>query len=965
MNTIKHAGEKQTLFKRLFSDNSYSWLAALCAAGITLVIAYCFKMLPFGDITILRMDMYHQYCPLFAELYDRVTGLQSFMYSWQTGLGSSFIGNFYNYLSSPSAIFVLLFGHENVPEAIAAMIFSKAAFSSAAFTYYLKKSLGKSSFATAAFGILYCMCGWFIAYYWDVMWVDAMVFFPFVALGIERIINTRNPLTYIIALLLTLVTNYFMGYMVCIFSVIYFLVYYFSKYDLSTLSDNAFYWKNEKGAKQYTLGERIKSSVFLKSGFTFAAGSLAAAALAAFALVPVYFILQNCYATSDDFPTTWTSYFTIFDFFANHLASLEPTIRSSGDVVLPNVYCGIASFMLVPLYLFTKSIPVKEKVANVAALAVMFASFNYNIISFIWHGFHYPSDLPYRFSFMYSFLLLVMAFKAFTRLKEFSGRQILATGVALTAFIVITQKLGSANVEDLTVILSIIFTVTYTIVFNITRDKKYQESAVAVLLLCCVIGEMVCCNTQHYDIDQSKTSYAGDYDEFTQLKSMLDERDDSEFYRMELTYNRARMDPSWYGYNGVSTFTSMAYESLSKLEKSLGLAGNNVDSYTYYLQTPVYNLMHSLKYIVDNNTDVTVENDYYTELDTVGKFTAFENNYYLPIAFSVNKDVAEWFTDSGEPFSTQAQWFELATGVADVFERMTIDDITYYNVDEITSGLTNGNMYYNKTANGEEGEVTFYLGTETTQHCYLYVASSSFESIQINRNDHTVTQNIDHPYIYDLGIMEPEDTATVLITIDSTHDYGSIEFQPFAVNAEAFAEGYTKLSENTMNVEAFEDTHIKGSITVPTDGMIYTSVPYDEGWTVKLNGKKVAEKDIVALGDGFLCINAKPGSYTVELSFRAKGLLEGCAVSLFTLIFVIAFYFIYKSKKKKAALRKVQLEERFRAELAAEQENQDELDAVTEEPIEANSDIFFADYSAQPEEKDADNGSENSGNKDE
>ena len=78
-----------------------------------------------------------RYGPLFAELYERLVGGESLIYSWDTGLGSSFLGNFYNYLSSPLSVIILLFGHSNIPEAIATMILLKAALASAAFAYYL------------------------------------------------------------------------------------------------------------------------------------------------------------------------------------------------------------------------------------------------------------------------------------------------------------------------------------------------------------------------------------------------------------------------------------------------------------------------------------------------------------------------------------------------------------------------------------------------------------------------------------------------------------------------------------------------------------------------------------------------------------------------------------------------------------------------------------------------------------
>ena len=64
-------------------------------------------------------------------------------------------------------------------------------------------------------------------------------------------------------------------------------------------------------------------------------------------LLPTYFLLRGSSATSDSFPTTFESYFTIFDFLTSHLSALETTIRSSGDDVLPNIYCGVLPLLLV------------------------------------------------------------------------------------------------------------------------------------------------------------------------------------------------------------------------------------------------------------------------------------------------------------------------------------------------------------------------------------------------------------------------------------------------------------------------------------------------------------------------------------------------------------------------------------------------------------------------------------------
>ena len=229
---LKEKAKKTKLYKPLYNTR-FSWLAAACTVGIMLVVYYCYDLIPFGDTTILRMDLYHQYGPLFAELYERVTNFDSLIYSWTSGGGSAFLGNFFNYLSSPFLIVMLIFGHKNMPEAIAVMVLLKAALASFTFSYFLSKKDKDVSPLTSAFGVLYACSGYFIAYYWNIMWIDSFYLFPLVMLGIEKLIHERKCKLYTISLALTLITNYYMGYMVCIFSVLYFIYCYFGSYSFT------------------------------------------------------------------------------------------------------------------------------------------------------------------------------------------------------------------------------------------------------------------------------------------------------------------------------------------------------------------------------------------------------------------------------------------------------------------------------------------------------------------------------------------------------------------------------------------------------------------------------------------------------------------------------------------------------------------------------------------------------------
>lgn len=891
----------ENILTRIFKNNKYCWLAFGCSAAIMLIVYICYSLIPFGDVTILRMDLYHQYGPLFAELYDRVTQFKSFFYSWNTGLGSSFLGNFYNYLCSPISIVMLLFGHENMPEAIATMILLQAAFSSASFCYYLKKSFGEHSPISAAFGVLYSFCGFFIAYYWNLMWLDAMVLFPLMVLGIERIINERKPALYIFSLAMLLLTSYYMGFMACIFAVLYFLVYYFSRYNISDTTKPLTVYTDADGEEYVKLKDKVRYSSFISDGFTFAVSSVAGAALVAFALIPVYFILQSCSATSGTWPEEVKSYFDIFDFIANHLASVTPTIRSSGTDVLPNVYCGIGTVILVPLYLFCKRIPLREKIANVLLLGLLYFSFNLNVLNYIWHAFHFPNDLPYRFSFMYSFFLLTLGYKAFKHITEFKGKEILGAGIAVLSGIIIIQKIGSKNVTETTVIVSLLFVVLYTLIFYLFSTKKYQASAMAVLMLCCVCAESISANTDNYSMDRTKTEYAGDYEEFREVKDMLDNIEGNDTYRMELTSLRARMDPAWYNYNGVSTFSSMAYEKLANLQEQLGLFGNYINSYTYNSQTPVYNAMMSLKYIVDNNEyNPPLNSDLYEYVVSSGKFNAFSNKYYLPIAYCVDSNIELWSYDSANPFDVQNDYFYQATGIENVFTPLEISDSYFYNIDPIVIGLDTGYMNYYKTNSDESGSISFTFTPEVTQNVYLFIESSGVEYVTVSVGYNQYSYDTSREYIYDIGECTAGMPITVEMSIKSSTNSSSLNFFAYGLDMSKFEEGYKKLNTGAMSVESFTDTKITGSVTATEDCVLYTSIPYDKGWSVTVDGKKVSEDDIIAIGDALLGVKITEGEHTVEFSFTPRGLVIGSIISVCTALILIAIAVLIRKKKKNA-----------------------------------------------------------------
>ncbi|MBR2877056.1 MAG: YfhO family protein [Clostridia bacterium] len=887
-----------------FTDNRYSFLASGCTIAIMLIVYYCYDLIPFGDKTILRMDLYHQYGPLFAELYERVFNADSFLYSWTSGGGGTFLGNFYNYLSSPFAIVMLLAGHKNMPEAIAVMILLKAAVASFTFSYFIKKKYTpENSPIISAFGVLYACSGYFIAYYWNVMWIDSFYLFPLVMLGIDKIIRERKLSLYIVSLTLTFLTNYYMAYMVCIFSVLFFIYDYFVQYDLTStyfgrLRDrekgikNAFSWATNN----------LRNARFFDTGVLFAFSSVISACLSAFSLLPVYYVLRNCSATSGTFPETIKTYFSIFDFLANHLAYLDPTIRSSGDDVLPNVYCGVLTVMLVPLFIFSNHISGKEKIFSCGILGIMFASCYTNYLNYIWHGFHFPNDLPYRFSYMYSFLLLIFAFRAFTFIKEYTRRQIIGVGTATVFFVIMVQEIGSKNFSEVGVWICVAFIGIYCLALGILKNDQYPKIAAAALILCSCCAEYIVANTNNYSMDQNKTNFVSDYDDFQIIKDKLDEYEKNDNYRMELTSLRARMDPCWYYYNGMSTFSSMAYEKVSNMQYHLGMFSNYINSYTYNRQTPVYNAFFALDYIVDNDMGSTAEMNekYYERLFSKDKYTAYKNNYTLPIAFRANEDIEYWSHENSNPFEVQSALFETATGINDVFNDIKLDKISENSTTCNYDGYGDSGCYpYTVTGAPADASLTYELVVQESGNGYLYfkTGANSVERITVSLSNGTaISQPIDtKPYILDLGYLEKGEKISVYAPITDGQS-GYTYLYAVTLDDAQFVKGYNQLKKDSLKVTSFEETKISGKINASEDGILYTSINYDTGWKVYIDGKEVAEEDIVSVGEALLGVRITKGAHKVTFSYTPDGLILGAIVSTLALITLILLCYVKRLK---------------------------------------------------------------------
>lgn len=796
---------------------------------------------PFGEQCYLRSDMYHQYCPFFSELWEKIRNGGSLSYSWNIGMGTNFTALYGYYLSSPINWIIALFPQKYMIEVMNTIIILKIAVSGFTCTYYLCKHNKKRHLSAAIFGMFYALSAFIAAYSWNLMWLDCVLLLPLIVLGLERLVNEGKGILYAVSLGLAILSNYYIAIMICISMVIYFAVIMVSR-------------PVPKDKTEYA-----------RSALRFILYSLLAGGLAAILLIPEVCALSYTASGDVNFPDTLSRYFSFVTIIKRHLMNVEVSI---GLDHLPNIYCGVAVLVLFPLYIMTKKIPLREKIMKVIALVIFFTAFNMNIPNFIWHGFHYPNSLPCRQSFIYIFLLLGICYDAFCNIKEYKNSQIAGSFWGVVLFLVyLGNTLTSDDIDFRVIYLSALFIAIYVLLAIIARKKKkWNLNYIMVALFAVAIVE---CTTNMENTGYSTTSrtaYLTDYESVGALVDEVEEiEDENSFYRISKVWGyRTKNDSAWHHYKGESTFSSTSYAAMSRFFGDLGLE-HSTNSYAINGATPLVNSIFNVKYFLSNRA---LEGDkLYTLVDTYDNEYLYENNYTLPLGFMLPSDFnSNWnVMTEPNPFSVQNSFAMSAAGIDELFTRITFDD-----------------MSTSATINIVEDE---YL--------YLYIMNKTIDTINVSYEGHSDTyKGINHGRMVDLGYVKAGQT----VYVTSSSGDKDLQMYAYVLNIDKLDELYKALADEGFNVTSYDDTHVTGTITALSDGLMWTSIPYDEGYTVYVDGK---ETEYTSVDDkALIAVNLTKGTHTVEFRYEVRGLKAGMTISIICLI-IIAGCIVFRIKYKK------------------------------------------------------------------
>ena len=842
-------------------------LAAFCLPVILMLLAFLVMgIYPAGENQIAVIDMYHQYVPFLGELQSKLQSGGSLFYTWNGAGGSNFWNLLAYYGASPLNLILVLFPKKFLMEGVTLILLLKIGLAGSTMAVYLRaivweKDKRSADISLVGFATLYALCSYVMAYYWCIMWMDAVALLPLCILGLHKILDGRSGVFYTVCLALVVFINYYMAIMVCIFILFYYPVLYFIKVQGESAGH---FFKTTGRAVGYSLLGVLMSAVML---------------------LPTWMSMQSTYYISADMPEKTELYNDLLDILNQMLPNAELTYREG----LPNLYCGMFVVILLVFYWISRTIPLREKLLNGAFLVFLIFSLNINKLDFIWHGFHFPNQLPYRYTFMICFLLIAMAYQVFQRVDEIRVNHLWILLAAGGGYYLLAQKILTEHIKDLDLFVysGLAWLALYVAILLLYKKGRLPKNLLLILtviLLTCEMASNTCTSIDQVGTTQRSNYYANEADIAKLVKKT--EGTDDRFGRTEMNDNYILNCPAMYHYKGISQFSSSLNANATALMEHIGVEGAPDKNRFNYNQTdPVTNAMLNIRYLIGKN--LPIDDSDFKQIAKSGNSRLYESIYPLSIGYMTADTIRTWNYEQENPFMVLDDYVRAVTQnkYTSVFTEIEPVDVSAANI-ELSS---TGDGMWDSTLKNEtkKSKTILTYQAQQTGKQYLFIEADDADAITVSqeKKDDKIEIRNDCGSIVNLGEMDSGTEFTVTIEYKDGKG-GSVVSHVCTMDEAVWQDAYKMLSASMLDVTDYGDSCLKGTIDVQEDGVFVTSVPYEAGWKLKVDGHTREINELI--GGAWISTSLSAGEHQIELSFRPPGLIAGLLITLASIGLLIA-----------------------------------------------------------------------------
>lgn len=828
--------ERRTV--RYFSPGGIFALG-LVIPGMILMIAYiAIGIWPFGTNIILEVDSVHQYLPFLTELRRRLVSGESLLYSFSGGSGYNLWANVAYYAASPLNYLMVLIPESAVCDFLCWLILVKLSLCGGILSWYLYKREEGSAVIAVAFGTMYALSNYFLGYKFNLMWLDSISMVPLIMYGIENIVRGKGSGAYIFSLLYAIWCNYYIGYMICIFSCLYLLV-------------------------QLAVTGKMTWKTRIRRIAEFTVCSLAGGGMTAVLLLPAYYALRITGSGIEGKTPGVVFYNNGLRMLCSHYEN-SMAFRTSGERGDVQIYCGVIVLLLTALYIVNRGISRRRRIAYSAFLGFILLSFTFSPLNYFWHGFHLENNLPNRFAFVYLAVLMKVCYCSICHLKELSWKRFILTAGAVVAFSAGLAADQAQQMDENRMFLSLLLLLLYAALLCILRMKAGWQHKAALLLSGILVTEAA--GHGLYDLIMKgaydKTYYVNYQRDY---QALIDGTGDEEFFRSEIDSRAICNFITFAGGNGIALFDSTMQHSIRSFFDSLGVF-TSLNSVSNQGLTKLMYDVFGVRYLASAKVTGDTWNGF-TKTASQNQVNLYYNKEALSVGFMVSDDILKWNPESADGMEAQNQFAELACGVKNLFETQlefsARSDVDYQ------FDIPDGGMLYVKL----EGDLE-QIDWRTSEF------SSSYDN------------NLD--FLLSASSTGKDQKAYLKAATKDGERYAGTSWLCTAENYQRVIE---TLSENQLENVNVSENLVSGDITVRQDGILLLTIPYDEGWVLTVDGVPC---DIRLIGGALMGVSLSEGEHEIRLVFIPQGYHVGMVLSLSAALLTAAIlYFEYCSRKRR------------------------------------------------------------------
>lgn len=640
----------------------------------------------------------------------------------------------------------------------------------------------------------------------------------------------------------------------------------------------------------------------MMNGLRFAVSSLLAGGISAFLLLPAYLGIKTTSAggtMTSEIPA-WEWYGHLKETLVSQLA-LNTPLTVDVSPWKANLYCSILILFLLPMYLWKRKGSLYRKLTIIILVFLFYISYDNELLNYIWHGFHAQNGIPNRMVFLCNFLLLVIGYEV---LKDRETISWYGFGFGLLTSLGFVLYLWKANPETDNTVFSTSFLLIafYALLFAAEKWKKLNDrmfSSAITMILSVEVALMALIGMIENGFSDARIKF-GLNENLNEAKVWLKEEMKDDLYRTEFSIVSYRDEATYHNLNGISTFCSTVDGDIVSALGNLGFY-TDMNTYMYQGATQFTDSIFGVRYVIKKDTLLTGfisddERSYNTiryegyqlsEFPVVkefGKIQIFENPAPLNLGFEVSPDIDSFSMNSGSVFEVQNQLAQKMTGEKTPFFEMVSGESSVESTSNITTTKQGKMAYSFEKTNLEEAYIKVQIPIEEDMELYLYPDGSAVDAVMIWLDSELfAAEQLVAKYIYDIGPVKKGQILTVKYKIrEDGIGKGALAVYMATYNEENFEKHYEILSQNQLSVKQIDANILECTSDDKDGGLYFTSIPYDDGFEVIVDGKK---QDTRILADTFLGFELEPlkegqSEHKIVIKFVPVGLKEGIILSI-------------------------------------------------------------------------------------